>query len=282
MPEYRRFPPPTAQRYAVEHYWMVEAPGDETEVKRAVLIPNGRPGLAIALGQPGLRQDPLTGTSWTNDGALFGIMTRPHLLTQSGPSSYVGAELTPWGAAALGLQDRLVDGVLPIADWTDAGTAGRLAADLRQLDFGQPRADKLADFLATRLHPVRNVELVERAVRIIEDSGGSVSVAEVAARTSTSYSSLYRAFSGATGIGPKQFGEIIRYFGFVGGLIAGPADAATTLAALHGYYDQAHAARDFKRYTGVSASSFRAVQDGIAVLMHERSVQDESADPAGD
>jgi AraC-like DNA-binding protein len=40
------------------------------------------------------------------------------------------------------------------------------------------------------------------------------------------------------------------------------------LASLHGYYDQAHAARDFKRYTGVTASSFQQINNGIARLMH--------------
>jgi AraC-like DNA-binding protein len=272
---YLRFPPPESQRHAVEHYWLVEAAGSP-EVNRQILIPNGRPGLAIALGEPGLRHDPLTGAQWLNKAAVFGIMTRPHVLEQTGFSSYVGAELTPWGTAALGLPDRLVDGVLPIADWTDVRTAGRLADQLRQLEFGRSRADGLAEFLAVRLHPVRQADLVARAVHLIEAAGGSLPVAGVAARAGTSYSSLYRVFSDLIGVGPKQFGEIIRYFRFVGGLVAGPADAAATLAALHGYYDQAHAARDFKRYTGVSASSFRAVQDGIALLMHERSVQDES------
>jgi AraC-like DNA-binding protein len=160
---------------------------------------------------------------------------------------------------------------LPIAD---ARTADRLARELRRLEFGPPRADKLAEFLGERLQPVRQVEWVESAVRVIEEARGSLPVAEVAARVGASYSSLYRVFVAATGVGPKQFGEIVRYFHFVGGLLGGPADAAATLAALHGYYDQAHAARDFKRYTGVSASSFRAVQNGIAVLMHGRSVQD--------
>ncbi|MEU4604263.1 DUF6597 domain-containing transcriptional factor [Kribbella sp. NPDC023972] len=162
MVAYLRVPPPDEQRDVVEHYWMVEAPGS-ADVRREILIPNGRPALAIALAEPGRRHDPVTGTEWINDASLFGIMTRPHVLTQSGPSSYAGVEFKPWGVAALGV---------------------------------------------------------------------------------------------------------------AGGLLGGPSDAAATLAALHGYYDQAHAARDFKRYTGVSASSFREVQHGIAALMHERSVQD--------
>ena len=271
MVAYLRFPPPVAQRHAVEHYWMVEADGSAGEVKREILIPNGRPGLAIALGEPGVRHDPVTGARWTNDAAVFGIMTRPHVLEQTGFSSYVGVELKPWGTAALGLSDRLVDGVQLI----DSGTTVRLAEELRQLAFGPERADRLAEFLGSRLRVVRQTEVMERAVRVIDETRGSLPVAEVAARVRTSYSSLYRSFVATTGVGPKQFGEIVRYFDFVGGLLGGPADANATLAALHGYYDQAHAARDFKRYTGVSASSFRAVQNGIAVLMHERSVQDD-------
>jgi AraC-like DNA-binding protein len=271
---YLRVPPPAEQRDFVEHYWMLEAPGSPSEVKREILIPNGRPGLAIAVAEPGLRQDPVTGHTWPNEASLFGIMTRPHVLTQTGMSSYVGAEFKPWGIAALGLPDRLVDAVLPLARWTDPGTAERLAGELVGLEFGQPRADRLAEFVGSRLRDVRAMDVVDRAVRVIEDARGAVSVAEVAAAVGVSYSSLYRSFTGLTGLGPKQFGEIVRYFHFVGGLLGGPADAASTLAALHGYYDQAHAARDFKRYTGVSATSFRAVQNGIAALMHGRSVQD--------
>jgi AraC-like DNA-binding protein len=274
---YRRFPPPASQQHAIEHYWMVEAAGAATEVKREILIPNGRPGLAIALGEPGTRHDPVTGAHWINAAAVFGIMTRPHVLEQIGFSSYVGIEFKPWGTAALGLADRLVDRVHPIG----TGTAERLADELRQLEFGPDRAERLAEFvgsefLGSALRVVRQADVVERAVGLIEESGGSLPVLELAERVGTSYSSLYRAFVATTGVGPKQFGEIARYYSFVGGLLGGPADASATLAALHGYYDQAHAARDFKRYTGVSASTFRAVQNGIAVLMHERSVQDET------
>jgi AraC-like DNA-binding protein len=216
----------------------------------------------------------VSGASWINDAALFGVMTRPHVLSQTGMASYVGAELKPWGIAALGLPDRLVDRVLPLADWVGAGTTKSLAAELADVEFGPERAARLAGFVESRLQPVRGIELVAEAVAVIEESHGSGAVAELAAAVGASYSTLYRVFAGATGIGPKQFGEIVRYFRFVGGLLDGPADAAALLAALYGYYDQAHAARDFKRYTGVSATSFRAVQNGIAALMHGRSVQD--------
>ncbi|TDO44985.1 AraC-like DNA-binding protein [Kribbella sp. VKM Ac-2527] len=272
MVAYLRFPPPPSLRDVVEHFWMVEGSGS-AEVQRQILIPNGRPAFAVALAEPGFRHDPLSGARWRNEGSLFGIMTRPHVLSQSGPSSYVGAELKPWGVAALGRSDRLVDAVLPLDDWLGAGTTGRLAGGLRAVEFGASRADGLAAFLEPLVQVVR-FELVERAVDLVEKYRGTWTVAELGRALVTPYSTLHRTFHGLTGVGPKQFSEIVRYFHFVGELLDGPADAAATLAALHGYYDQAHAARDFKRYTGVSASSFLAVQNGIAALMHERSVQD--------
>lgn len=269
---YLRFPPPAAQRDVVEHYWMVEASGS-AQVQREILIPNGRPALAVALAEPGHRHDPVSGAHWLNEASLFGIMTRPHVLTQSGPSSYAGVELKPWGVAALGVADGLVDGVVSLDSWLGPGTTDQLAEALRGQEFGAARAEALAAFLEPHFRPLQT-DLVDRAVRLIDEARGGLPVATLADEVGTSYSTLHRVFSGLTGVGPKKFSEIVRFFHFVGGLLDGPSDAAATLAALHGYYDQAHAARDFKRYTGVSASSFRAVENGIAALMHERSVQD--------
>jgi AraC-like DNA-binding protein len=274
---YQRFPPADELSGVVEHYWMIEAPGS-AEVKREILIPNGRPTLVVALAEPGLRHDPVTGATSPNSAVLFGITTRPYVLSQTGTSSYVGAELKPWGIAALLPSDRLVDRFLPLPDWVGPGTTSRLARDLSRLEFGPARAYRLGSFLAERLRPIRQLDVLEAAVGAIEEARGSLPVRELVERSGLSYSSLYRMFVGGIGVGPKQFSEIIRYFHFVGGLLDGRPDAAATLAALHGYYDQAHAARDFKRYTGVSTSSFQAVQHGIAALMHavpERSVQDE-------
>lgn len=251
---------------------MVEAAGSG-EVQREILIPNGRPALAVALTEPGRRHDPVSGAQWVNDGSLFGIMTRPHVLTQSGPSSYAGVELKPWGVAALGISGGLVDDVVSLDSWLGPGTTDSLMQALRRQEFGEARAAELAAFLQPQLRPLRT-DLVDRAVQLIDNSRGGLAVATLAAELGTSYSTLHRVFGALTGVGPKKFSEIVRFFHFVGGLLGGPSDAAATLAALHGYYDQAHAARDFKRYTGVSASSFREVENGIAALMHERSVQD--------
>jgi AraC-like DNA-binding protein len=273
MVAYERFLPPEELRDRIEHIWLVEAP-PLPALRQEILIPNGRPGLAVALADPGTRHDPLTRTEWPNAASIFGIMTRPQVIGQTGTSSYVGVEFKPWGLTTLGLPS-LVDDVLQFTDWIDESTTKSLVEELRDEPFGQSRADRLAAVLAPRMTEISNLPVVSRAVEVIDEARGRTTVADVAEQAGTSYSTLYRVFSQALGIGPKQYAEIIRYYHFVGGLLGGPADATATLSALHGYYDQAHAARDFKRYTGVSATSFRAVQNGIAALMHGRSVQDE-------
>ena len=119
---YQRFPPPGDLRHVIEHVWLVDSPPLRS-LRQEVLIPNGRPGLAVALADPGTRHDPLTRAEWPNAASVFGIMTRPQLIGQVGTSSYAGVEFTPWGSAALGLP-ALVDQVLPLADWVgSAATA---------------------------------------------------------------------------------------------------------------------------------------------------------------
>ncbi|WP_410785097.1 helix-turn-helix domain-containing protein [Kribbella sp. C-35] len=275
---YERFSPPERLRNVVDHVWLVESP-PLPELRQEILIPNGRPGLAVALGEPGTRHDPVTHIEWPNAASVFGVMTRPHVLGQVGTSSYAGVEFTPWGLAAFGLA-ALVDEVQPLADWVGADAVAGLTTEMRAVPFGPGRAERLAGFLAARLTTTVAPPVVIEAVHAIDELRGQVAVAEVVRRCGTSYSTLYRLFRRSIGIGPKQYAEIIRYYHFVGGLLGGPADAAATLSALHGYYDQAHAARDFKRYTGVSATTFLAVQNGIAALMHGRSVQDDQPDDA--
>lgn len=273
---YRRFPPPPEQRAYVEHIWMVEAPGG-AESKREILIPNGRPTVVVSLGRRGVRHDPLTATSHRNGNVVFGITTRPYVLEQRGASSYVGAQLAPWGLAALLRRDRLVDQFLALEGWLGEHATRRLVQQLAGREFGEPRAQALGAFLQTRVIPIgcTALQLLRSAVAVIDETNGLVTVKELSAKLDVSSSSLYRLCKDYMGVGPKQLCEITRYYHFVGGLLREThGDSDALLACLHGYYDQAHAARSFKRFTGVSATSFKKLHNGIALLMHATRVDD--------
>ena len=103
---YERFLAATEVKDFVEHIWFVQAPAF-AEPRREILIPSGRPTVVICLADPGTRYDPLTGAGSPNGTVMFGVTTRPFVLEQHGPSSYLGAQLTPWGLSALFPDDRL-------------------------------------------------------------------------------------------------------------------------------------------------------------------------------
>lgn len=265
---YERFLAAPDVKDFVEHIWFVRSPAF-SEPRREILIPNGRATVVICLADPGTRYDPLTGAGSPNGTVMFGVITRPFVLEQLGPSSYLGAQLAPWGLSALLTDDRLVDDFRRVEDWLGGPVTRRLEEDLRSASNGAHAAELLTEALAghaTQLDP-RMYEPLRRGVELIEESRGMISVGELGERLGYSRAALYRLFRHYIGVGPKQFCEIIRYFHFTGSLLAG-GDSAALLSGLHGYYDQAHAARHFKRFTGISASRFVEVTDGIARLMH--------------
>ncbi|MEU3269963.1 helix-turn-helix domain-containing protein [Saccharomonospora sp. NPDC006951] len=267
---YVRFPAPRGTGDYIEHGWFVEASGTG-EVKREILIPNGRPTVVLSLAGPGRRHDPLTGASHPNDNVVFGVTTRPFVLEQEGDSLHVGAQLTPWGLAAMVPGTRLVDEFLPLAEWWGERQVARLLSRLREETGDRSRTDLLCEYLRERITPLAApaVGALRAAVGAVDEARGQCAVSELAERAGIGYQSLYRLFTRHIGVSPKRYCDILRYYHFAGGLLhEAEGNSAALLATLHGYYDQAHAARTFKRYTGISASAFARVHNGIALLMH--------------
>lgn len=256
--DYRRHSP--AARFAglVEHYWSVVSPAPPGPL-RAVLVPNGRATVQFCLGRPG-RRFALGRPTRENADVYLPAGTEPLVIEQEGPSHYVGIQFTPWGARALfaaapehPAQVEDVLGPLPDKDALAATPAGEL--------------DRwLAPFLPDVAPP--EAELLAAATARIDADPSGVDVGSLPAALAVSASTLYRAFRRRIGLSPKQYLQVMRYRAFTDALLAETGDAPTALlASLAGYADQSHAARDFTRFTGMTATAFRDTYDGIARLM---------------
>jgi AraC-like DNA-binding protein len=266
---YHRYAPPGGDDI-IEHLWVIEA-ASHAQPRREVLIPNGRPTVLVALGALSVRHDPLTGTAAANGNTVFGITTRPYVLEQLGASHYVGAQLQPYGLAALMPGTHLVDEFVGLDSWLGAAEADRLRCEVGGHADPQCRAEALGAFLQRRCLPLPadRLALLRALVRVVDEEQGRLRVADLASRLEVSQSSLYRLCSTSLGVSPKQFLEVSRFYHFVGGLLeAAGGDSTGLLASLHGYYDQAHATRRFKAFTGVSPGVFATTLNGIARLMH--------------
>jgi AraC-like DNA-binding protein len=268
---FERFAPSSKLSLYVEHFWIVSAPGEETP-RREILIPTGRPMLLLSFASPSVRIDPLTGNHLPNSNMLFGIASQPFVVEQFGQSRYIGVQFRPYGLAAFLRGDKLVNQALSIDAWLGRSGADELNSSLLMHEFGRARVEALDTYLRSVAAGVDNPEfqLLGLTIDHIEQAGGQVKVEELAQQLHMHYTTFYRIFKNYVGIGPKLYLDIVRYYTFVGGLLSDHLnDSDRLIASLEGYYDQAHASKEFRRFTGVPPNAFRTTLNNIAKLMHQ-------------
>jgi AraC-like DNA-binding protein len=266
---YERFAPSPKLALYVEHFWSVSAP---EEPSREILIPNGRPMLLLTFASPSVRIDSLTGNRFPNSNMLSGIASQPYVIEQSGESRYIGVQFRPYGLAAFLRGDKLVNRALSIDEWLGKSGAEALSSSLLAHDFGQARVEALDTYLCSVAAEVDSSELhlLSSTIDRIEQAGGQVKVEELAQQLHMHHTTFYRMFKNYVGIGPKLYVDIVRYYTFVGNILGHrPSGSDTLIASLEGYYDQAHASKEFRRFTGVTPTSFRTTLNNIAKLMQQ-------------
>jgi len=268
---FEHFAPSPKLSLCVEHVWIVSARAEKTP-RREILIPNGRPMLLLSFASPSVRIDVLTGNRLPNSNMLFGIASGPFVIEQFGESRYIGVQFKPYGLAAFLRGDKLVNRALSIDEWLGKSDAEALNSSLLAHDFGPARVEALDTHLRSVAAEVDGpeVQLLDSTIDRIEQAGGQVKVDELAQQLHMHYTTFYRMFKSYVGIGPKLYLDIVRYYTFVGGLLSDhPNDSDRLIASLEGYYDQAHATKEFRRFTGVTPNLFRTTLNNIAKLMHQ-------------
>lgn len=146
-----------------------------------------------------------------------------------------------FGGAAHGLRDRLHE---------TAGWPQRLALVERAL------TSRLSEERAPAPE-------VAEAWRLVTASGGRLRVRDIASRVDWSSRHLEQQFAREYGLAPKTAARVRRFERSVS-LVSDPRRRLSDVAAVCGYSDQAHLARDWRDLAGVSPSRWRA-EDVLAV-----------------
>jgi len=179
---------------------------------------------------------------------LVGQMTGPILISPTGAVQLIGIRFHPGGTLPFMR--------LPLHEITDhvvelSSLSSKLERDLLHaasvscslLDKATAIEDFLTGELLSRKHDSR---LMKLAARIVE-SGGLVSVDQLANDAGISSRQLERRFLREVGLGPKLLARIIRFQQVFRAVEQ--CDAAWATVAIEcGYYDQAHLIRDFHQF----------------------------------
>lgn len=80
---------------------------------------------------------------------------------------------------------------------------------------------------------------------------GGISTSDLAEKLSYSERHLRRTFDRELGLSPKEMLGIVRFQSMLQELYRGTYSSFTDIAMKHGYYDQSHLIKNFKRYYGI-------------------------------
>jgi AraC-like DNA-binding protein len=250
-------PPPALRPYVGQaHGYRV--PANPTGLHRG--LPSRHLTLVVELAAP-LRVDGLGGAVAAH-GVVGGLHTGAARIDASHPQEGLQYALTPPAAGALlghpagELRDLAVD----LADLLGAEGAC-LVRRLQETESWQERFALVDAALLRRLDHGARVALaggaeVAEAWRVITGTGGRARVETVARHVGWSRRHLSERFRAATGLTPKETARIVR-FETARRLLTSPSrPTAADVAALAGYADQSHLAREWRALAGCSVSTW--------------------------
>ncbi len=170
------------------------------------------------------------GLTWRGARALLGV-----------PAAELAGDTVDLGALLGRRAATLLDRLATTSDWTE------------RFDL----LDRELLVLAERERAERGVRPeIGRAWDRLEQTGGNLRIAELAAELGWSRRHLASQFRSETGLGPKSAARLIRFERACDRLRAADHPALADVAADSGYVDQAHLARDFRDLAGSTASAW--------------------------
>lgn len=191
---------------------------------------------------------------------LHGVVTRRFDVVLSGAGRVFGVKFRPGGFGAFTGRDvaAWTDRVVSVADVLDAGD---LMDRILSADDDAERARLMDAFLLER-RPAPD-PTYDRLLEVVADmlaDRGLTSVQAVCERHRVGQRTLQRLFRRYVGVGPKWVLQRFRLHDAQAILDDGWSGDLSELAALLGWFDQAHFARDFRDLVGVPPSGYAARQ----------------------
>lgn len=139
-------------------------------------------------------------------------------------------------------------------DLTDSeiATVNKLGGD----NSDEHYVNSITEFISAKIKSItKQDDLVKESIRLILESGGTISIKEITVKLNVSERSLQRRFKLQAGISPKKFSKIIQFQASLEQLNNEEYLKLGQIAFENGYADQSHFIRIFRQFTGKTPSS---------------------------
>ena len=242
-----RYAPPTDLAPLVQRFWIPvwSVPPGEKSTQHVLQYP-----VALLVVAPDYAR-------------FYGVVTGLSATTLSGDGWAVGVMLTPAAGSLVagGPMDAFTDRHVDLSTVLGPGLVERvrdaMATDPHAGTAHRAAVAAYADALRPLLPVDAEGELVDRVVALVESRPDLLRVAQLCAETGLGERALQRLLQRRLGLTPKWLVQRRRLHEAADRLRHGDGSLAETAAVL-GYADQAHFARDWTRVTGTTPGRFAA------------------------
>jgi len=252
-------PAPAVRPYVGSYtgYWM-ERIGPGTHQG----LPSGTLTVVLSLGPPvdmTAMADPRQAPA-SYDALVGGLHAAPVTIAYDQIQCGVQLDVTPFGARALfGLPAGELGSAVVHLEELIGRRAGEWLDRLRSAPTWAARFAVLDDVLAGAVvdGPPPPAEVVRAWDRLVT-TGGGIEVAALAQEVGWSRRHLAQRFQEEIGLAPKVAGRVLRFDRATSLLRRAVRPGLADVAAVCGYYDQAHLTRDFRELAGLTPTAWLA------------------------
>lgn len=263
---YREFHPRVPLRRFVECIWTLQSDSSPAPTSPERILPDGCAELILNFGVPFLQHHDDGTTRLQPEQFLVGQITKPLLISPSGPVELIGIRFQPGGTTPFfripmgEITNEVVDLKLLSSEF-----ASELTRELEP-STTLPEKVKLLEALLARQLTNRSLDsaTLSLAAEIVE-RGGLVSLDRLATAAGISSRQLERRFVREVGIGPKLLCRILRFQQVFRALECDDLNWAP-IAVECGYYDQAHLIRDFRQFAAQTPTALFSSQNSLTEL----------------
>jgi AraC-like DNA-binding protein len=260
---YRRYIPATPLGQYVACIWLYDGDARTHPPERA--LPTGAADLLIDMRDRPLKlfsRDDRSCTDKVRGPLLLGPHSEFFVMQRDAHASVLGVHFRPWATAALFRTHAadLHNQALPLdALW--GAHAGRLYERLLSAREPRERFRTVEQALLEQLSAAADVNRgVLWALRELQRSHGTRTVAGLSEQLGLSSRRLSQLFGEAVGLTPKLYGRVKRFQRVLRQLQRGVPRSWGEIALACGYYDQAHFNRDFRAFAGTSPTAYLAAR----------------------
>ncbi|CAN5921691.1 helix-turn-helix domain-containing protein [soil metagenome] len=255
---YQKYSPSDALKPFVECYYIWEGLQPLHQPLEVRSLPKGLAALVCNYGDPYQVVNDFHQGSYVPQTFLTGLAKRPYSLRLAGSIGMVGVVFFPtatahlFGIPAAYLSEERLDLNLIIGSQAD-----KLREEIFEAESHSGKIAVIENFLLGQLFPRKQkTDLVDRAVHLILQHKGLLSMDVLADALYIGGRQFRRKFTEQVGVSPKFYSRLKR-FSFVSQMVLGsPAADWQTLVHRGGYYDQAHLIKDFTEFSGKVPSAF--------------------------